>query len=230
MSTKVALDVFTPIRDVFSVPADMVLTEANLVKIYAAGFARVPVYLPGDNPLAICGILMTRYLIVVNSASSTEVGRSVSTLPLRIPQCVPPDMALVDLLNLLQHGGRSASAGGHLALVCARPHVAMAALAKPGGCVPDDAGLMGIVTLEDVLEMLLQEVRAWFASYCYLLVYVDPYLIPRCLVSFFCLLIYNTSKSTTKWTSGSVRPTVWPRRPLSIGVVTYCDKKRGGSY
>jgi metal transporter CNNM len=162
MSTKVALDVFTPIRDVFSVPADMVLTEANLVKIYAAGFARVPVYLPGDNPLAICGILMTRYLIVVNSASSTEAGRSVSTLPLRIPQCVPPDMALVDLLNLLQHGGRNASAGGHLALVCARPYVAMAALAQPGGCVPEDAGLMGIVTLEDVLEMLLQEVRAWF--------------------------------------------------------------------
>jgi metal transporter CNNM len=172
MSTKVALDVFTPMRNVFSIPADMILTEANLVKIYAAGHARVPVYKspPGDNPLAICGILMTRYLIVVNSGgekcSSTngatghqEEGRSVSTLPLRIPQCVPPTIALVDLLNLLQHGGSSAKAGGHLALVCARPDVAAAALAEPGGYVPEQAGLMGIVTLEDVLEMLLQEVR-----------------------------------------------------------------------
>jgi metal transporter CNNM len=232
MSTKVALDVFTPMRDVFSVPADMILTEANLVKIYAAGFARIPVYKspPGDNPLAICGILMTRYLIVVNSGGATgqEEGRSVSTLPLRIPQCVPPTIALVDLLNLLQHGGSSAKAGGHLALVCARPDLAAAALAEPGGYVPEQAGLMGIGTLEDVLEMLLQEVSVCvrYATAAILFLVVDyamrSHLLLLLPVTFKPLFSFRTgnSKSTMKWTNGSARPTAWPRRPLSIGAAT----------
>lgn len=159
MSTKVAIDVFTPIRKVFSVPKDMLLTEANLVKIYAAGYTRVPIHMP-DNPKAICGILMTRFLIVVNGNTS----RSVDTLPIRTPRCVGPNMSLVHLLNLLQHGG-SSSSGGHLALVCARPHIAEAALAEPDGFVPEEAGLMGIITLEDVLEMLLQEVCTRIHSY-----------------------------------------------------------------
>jgi len=46
--------------------------------------------------------------------------------------------------------------GGHLALVCANPPAGLAALSK-GQPIPDEAGWMGVVTLEDVLETLLQE-------------------------------------------------------------------------
>jgi hypothetical protein len=62
---------------------------------------------------------------------------------------------LVDLLNLFQTGGKGMR-GGHMALVCAKPHVGNEALRK-GDCLPKEAGLMGIITLEDVLEALLQE-------------------------------------------------------------------------
>jgi metal transporter CNNM len=150
MKTKVAMDVFTPMRKVFSIPSDMILTERNMVKIYASGFTRIPVHAPG-NKNDIIGVLMTKSLIVVGPKDK----RPVNTLPLRIPYCVSPAMPLVDLLNLFQAPLRG-SRGGHLALVCARPSSAEKALSQ-GQCLPETAGLMGIITLEDVLEMLLQE-------------------------------------------------------------------------
>ena len=150
MMTKVALDVFTPMRKVFSIPSDMELSGPNLVKIYASGFTRIPVHTPG-NVLAITGLLMTKQLIVVDAKDK----RAVKTLPLRRPNCVNPHMPLVHLLNLLQTGG-DALKGGHMALVCARPSVANKAL-KDGLEIPESAGLMGLITLEDVLEALLQE-------------------------------------------------------------------------
>jgi metal transporter CNNM len=151
MQTKVALDVFTPMRRVFSIPSDMLLNERNMVKIYASGYSRIPVHEPG-LPTAIVGVLVTKMLIVVNPKEA----RPVHTLPLRSPRCISPAMPLVHLLNMFQSGG-SGSRGGHLALVCARPSAGEKAMAIPGESLPETAGLMGIITLEDVLEMLLQE-------------------------------------------------------------------------
>jgi metal transporter CNNM len=170
MQTKVALDVFTPKRRVFSIPSTMKLNERNIVKIYASGYSRIPVHLP-KQPAAIVGILVTKLLIVVDPKEC----RPVYTLPLRTPRCVSPSMPLVDLLNMFQSGGH-ASRGGHLALVCARPSIGERAFQASASSshmllldpstnatessqpvLPEEAGYMGIITLEDVLEMLLQE-------------------------------------------------------------------------
>jgi hypothetical protein len=62
---------------------------------------------------------------------------------------------MVDLLNELQSGG-SAMRGGQLALICANVEEATAALNR-GDPIPPSSGWMGIVTLEDVLEAVLQE-------------------------------------------------------------------------
>jgi len=150
MKTKVALDVYTPIQKVFTVPSDMELTESNLVKIYVSGFTRVPVHAPGDG-LAIQGVLMTKQLMVVDVRDRRLVG----TLPLRRPLCVSPSIPLVHLVNLFQTGG-NALKGGHLALVCACPQIGNRSL-EQGDALPETAGLMGVITLEDVLETLLQE-------------------------------------------------------------------------
>ena len=156
MKTKMAHDVLTPLRRVFAIPHDMILTETNLVNIYASGFSRVPVYVRNEkkpkNKTAICGILITRQLIVVHPRDKREV----STLPLYRPVCVSNAISLVDLLNLFQTGGRGVNRVGHMALVCARPRPGNEALARDLP-VPESAGLMGIITLEDVLEALLQE-------------------------------------------------------------------------
>jgi metal transporter CNNM len=146
MFTSFAIDVFTPMRRVFAIPQDMVLTEHNMVKIFASGFSRVLVHEPGLKN-AIVGVLITKMLIVVDPKDERKVG----TLPLRIPKCVGPSEPLVNLVNLFQSGGQL-----HLALVCARPSSGNRALSA-GLPLPETAGLMGIITLEDVLEMLLQE-------------------------------------------------------------------------
>jgi metal transporter CNNM len=139
MKTKMAMDVFTPLHRMRSIPYDMILNERNVVSIYSSGFSRIPVF--EHNPqkpkscAAIRGILMTKSLIVVNPNED----RPLATLPLYTPLCVSPKMNLVDLLNLFQTGRK-----GHLALVCARPMVAEDSL-NAGHTVPEAAGFMGYV-------------------------------------------------------------------------------------
>jgi len=137
MKTKMALDVYTPVHRTVSIPYDMVLNEHNVVMIYSRGYSRIPVFMPNPkkpkSAAAVCGVLLTKQLIVVNPNDS----RLLSTLPLAIPQCVSPKMNLVDLLNLFQTGR-----AGHLAFVCARPRKGQEALDQ-GKPLPEAAGFMG---------------------------------------------------------------------------------------
>eukprot|EP00804_Cyclotella_cryptica_P011757 CCRYP_011360-RB/>CCRYP_011360-RB protein AED:0.06 eAED:0.06 QI:954/1/1/1/1/0.87/8/185/471 len=151
MKTMCALDVYTPLRMIFAVPEDLLLTKEAFAEIYGQGYSRVPVYEaqepPNENRItAMKGILMTRQLIMID----WEDERTVSTLPLYIPPCVSPRMNLVTLLHLLRKGGSL------MAFVCAGPHIAERAL-NAGKAIPVEAGFMGIVTLQDVLESVLQE-------------------------------------------------------------------------
>mmetsp|Transcript_56710 Transcript_56710/g.120408 ORF Transcript_56710/g.120408 Transcript_56710/m.120408 type:complete len:634 (-) Transcript_56710:147-2048(-) len=163
MTTKVAADVYTPIRRMYALRSDTILDEDQMVDIWAHGFSRVPVYEPKYPPSVdlppnfvdtsrIVGVLMVRQLIVVNP----EEGRPITTLPLALPSCISPSMHLVDLINHFQAGGGRGKGGLHLALVCARPTLATEALER-GESIPKDAGVVGIITLEDVVEELLQE-------------------------------------------------------------------------
>eukprot|EP00977_Amphora_coffeiformis_P029897 scaffold43368_cov214-Amphora_coffeaeformis.AAC.3 len=155
MKTKVALDVYTPLRRLFAVPETLKLSEKAMVQIYASGFSRVPVYRPNPakpkDKTAIIGILLTKQLILLNASDA----RPISSMPLYTPSCVSPQTPLYELVNLFQTGGRALK-GGHLALVCARPREGNIALAA-GDALPERAGFMGVITLEDVLESLLQE-------------------------------------------------------------------------
>lgn len=140
MKTKRAIDVFSPLRDMYAVPYDTILDEETVVEIYSSGFSRIPVYerQPGRPKMKsrIRGILMTKQLIVLNPSDC----RPLNTLPLYTPICVSPVINLVDLLNILQTGK-----SGHLALVCARPAVAEACLVA-GEAISERAGFMGYVS------------------------------------------------------------------------------------
>eukprot|EP01082_Thalassiosira_pseudonana_P004742 g4145.t1.1.5e174189 g4145 g4145.t1 contig15:442746-444433(+) len=151
LKTMCALDVYTPLRMLFSVSEDLLLTKEAFAHIYGQGYSRVPVYEPQPPPnehriSKMKGILMTRQLIMID----WEDDRPVSSLPLYIPPCVSPRMNLVKLLDLLRKGGSL------IAFVCAGPAIAERAL-EHGKAIPVEAGFMGIVTLQDVLESVLQE-------------------------------------------------------------------------
>jgi metal transporter CNNM len=167
MTTKIAADICTPLRRVYALPSDTVMDEDCMVQIWSRGFSRIPVYhaakeeaiqqtkrqsLLDVDTSSIIGVLLTRQLIVLNP----EEKRPIQTLPLAPPPCVAPSVHLVDLINLFQAGGGRGKPGLHLAIVCARPLLASAALER-GEPIPKECGVVGIVTLEDVVEELLQE-------------------------------------------------------------------------
>ena len=148
MKTKRAVDIYLSYHKVFCIPADTPLDDNGIFTIYASGYSRVPVFVDNDRR-RIKGILMTRQLIVVGknagtgatTDSSAQVFQVVSDLNLHVPQCVHPHTNLIDLVNLFQTGG-SAVRTGHMALVCAEPEIANAALDR-GEAIPADAGVMG---------------------------------------------------------------------------------------
>ena len=154
MKTKVAMDVYTPLRQVYALSEDLNLTRDTVTTIYSKGFSRVPVYRKVDSVYEqededrhhVLGFLMTRQLMLID----WDHEREVSTLPLVRPMCISPRMNLVDLLKVLKKGGSL------MAFVCARPDVAMKAL-KIKQPIPSEAGFMGIITLEDVMECILQD-------------------------------------------------------------------------
>ena len=156
MRTRTAREIYMPMHQVFAIPSDLVLNETNLATIYHQGFSRIPVYDGQANKAksdttSISGILLTKHLILVNRSDD----RVVSTLPLFQPPCVAPDTNLIDLINMFQSGSVGGK-GSHMAIVCRYPDVAEHALDndKP---IPWEAGVMGIITLEDVMEELLQQ-------------------------------------------------------------------------
>lgn len=152
MKTKCAIDFICSNRKVFSISNNTILDEANICKIFSSGYSRIPVY-DGDQKSRIVGILMTRQLILVNDTDNCPVSR----LPLYVPHSIAPDTNLVDVINLFQTGGGGRNGRvGHMALVFARPDIAESALSSDEP-VPDEAGWMGLLTMEDCIEELLQE-------------------------------------------------------------------------
>jgi metal transporter CNNM len=151
MHEKVVADIMVPIKKVFAIPSHTRLNESNFLHIYRNGFSRIPVYQGDTDKKRIIGVLRSRQLMVLNPHED----RSLTTLPLTIPHCVEPSMNLITLVNLLQTG-MTRGKGGHMAIVCHNPKEAVVALDQ-GEAIPLSAGVLGIVTLENCLEVLLKE-------------------------------------------------------------------------
>lgn len=152
LKTKVTMDVYTPLRHLYAVPENLELTKDTLAVIYGEGWSRIPVYRPRDpddpddmSNAAFLGFIMAKTLMMIN----WDHEREVSTIPITRPDAVSPRMNLVRLLKLLREGGSL------MAFVCARPDLANRSLQK-NLPIPVEAGLMGVVTLSDVMESILQ--------------------------------------------------------------------------
>lgn len=147
MHTKTAESAMTPINKVFMLPSDAKLDYETLQRVVESGHSRIPVHAP-ENRKKILGCLLTKDLVLVNPSEAPLVSsRNWRQIP-RLPSNVP----MYDALNLFQVG---------------KSHIAL--LTEPSGdaCLTpraeqDLSGIelldpIGIVTLEDVFEELLQE-------------------------------------------------------------------------
>jgi len=162
MQAKTVQDIMTPLNEVYAIPDDMILDEDSMLEIYRRGHSRVPVYKRntddegsnGGNKRtnsglcfdgAICGVFKVKQLVVINDTDE----RVLSTMPTTKPFCVSPSMNMLELLNLLQTGIQ-------MAIVCLHPEKGISALKKMLP-IPNEAGVVGVVTLEDCIEELIQE-------------------------------------------------------------------------
>lgn len=123
------------IEDVFMLKSDVSLDRDILTEILTKGFSRVPIY-NGDNKNNIAGILHIKKLVAVKEGTQINSPR----IKLRSPVYVHPNISVLDLLGIFQEGK------GHMALVTEQPE----------GVAPGKYPILGIITLEDVMELLLK--------------------------------------------------------------------------
>jgi CBS domain containing-hemolysin-like protein len=127
---------------------ETILDENGLRDIWQSGFSRIPIF-KGKNVNNICGLLLTKDLIVVDPSPTLKVSRFVRRKPL----ILSPSTNMIAAINLFQ------AYKTHLALICDDRWVdkARECMGKSGCDMPDDIEWLGIITLEDIMEELIKE-------------------------------------------------------------------------
>jgi metal transporter CNNM len=144
LDRRTAMDILIPMKFAFMLDYNTDLDLKVLRSISSSGFSRIPVYSKTKNNIK--GIAHINSLIMVNPADKMPL----NTIPLRNPIFVSPSASLMQLLTIFRNGE------SHLAIIT-ESYNACEQFAKIKKDLPPDAKILGIVTLEDVLEELIQE-------------------------------------------------------------------------
>jgi len=137
-------DGVTPLSQACMLERRMPLSRESLARILERGHSRWPVY--SQNMHNIRGFILVKKLIVV----SPEEGLTVEDMEVQPLVLVSPDILMLDLLNKFQ------ASRCHMALVTGQPDIVQRAWST-GEEIPPDVHMIGIITLEDVIEKLIQE-------------------------------------------------------------------------
>ncbi|KAI8910697.1 putative DUF21 and CBS domain protein [Powellomyces hirtus] len=121
-------EVMTPMDRVYMLPATAKLDRTTLQEILKSGHSRIPVY--ANTRENIIGILLVKTLILLDPNAATPVDQV--RLITKVPKA-ETDTSLFHMLNIFQEGA------SHLATVY------------------DKDTLIGIITIEDVIEEIIQE-------------------------------------------------------------------------
>jgi metal transporter CNNM len=130
LTHKTLRQVMTPIDDVFMVEESDVLDQQLMQRLWDKGHSRVPVY--KNSRRHVVGVLLVKSLVIVNANDKVTVSEA-GYLP--IPH-LDEHIGLYDVINLFQLGK------SHIGIVVSGH---------------DGISILGIVTLEDVVEELIQE-------------------------------------------------------------------------
>uniref|UniRef100_A0A0G4HPN7 CNNM transmembrane domain-containing protein n=1 Tax=Chromera velia CCMP2878 TaxID=1169474 RepID=A0A0G4HPN7_9ALVE len=136
--------IMVPIGDVYMLEWETRLTTEILTDLVRAGHSRVPVY--RGRRENVVGVLLSKQLIVIDPNAGHPVKDFVHTNPI----VASPDASIYDTLNRFQVGL------SHICLISRESEEYAKALEERED-VPEHCNLLGIVTLEDVIEELIQE-------------------------------------------------------------------------
>jgi metal transporter CNNM len=134
LKEKSVQEIMTPIKKVFVLPYDRILDETTVHEILNSGFNRIPIHVP-DDPSNFIGMLLVRTLITYDPDDALPI----SSFPLASLPETHPSTSCLNILNYFQEGT------SHMVLVSA----------NPGS--ETDSGVLGVLTLEDVIEELIGE-------------------------------------------------------------------------
>eukprot|EP00486_Rosalina_sp_Unknown_P014389 CAMPEP_0201595918 /NCGR_PEP_ID=MMETSP0190_2-20130828/192759_1 /ASSEMBLY_ACC=CAM_ASM_000263 /TAXON_ID=37353 /ORGANISM="Rosalina sp." /LENGTH=361 /DNA_ID=CAMNT_0048056061 /DNA_START=311 /DNA_END=1396 /DNA_ORIENTATION=+ len=139
-------------KDVVCFDANTKLDAAGLKQIYRTGFSRIPIYENSkDN---IIGILLVKTLILCDPDPDLSIKQylTVNFKKIPPPALVQPTTSLYDCINIFQERKT------HFAMVCDQEDEIIIEEAwrdrKP---IPDEVQWRGIITLEDIMEDIIQE-------------------------------------------------------------------------
>ncbi|KAM8806132.1 metal transporter CNNM1 [Eudromia elegans] len=139
LRTKVVEDVLTPLADCFMLRADAVLDFATVSEILRSGYTRIPVY-EGDQRDNIVDLLFVKDLAFVDPDDCTPL-QTVTRFYRRPLHCVFNDTRLDTLLEEFKKG---------------KSHLAIVQRVNNEGEGDPFYEVMGIVTLEDVIEEIIK--------------------------------------------------------------------------
>lgn len=159
LANKTAEAVMTPLGKVLMVSNEAVIDRALVERVVAAGHSRLPVY-EGENKQAIIGLVLVKELGLVDETAGTRINE----LRLREMPFLRADVPLYDVLKIFRFGRKHMAC---LTKVSTDPSAGKASpmrlpmfrrtspFAAPGEQQVEE--VVGIITIEDVLEELLQQ-------------------------------------------------------------------------
>ncbi|RKP37167.1 hypothetical protein BJ085DRAFT_2481, partial [Dimargaris cristalligena] len=127
LNEKLVKDVMTEFQSVYMIDIESIMDRRTMTEIMRAGHSRVPVFEGSRH--RIVGVLLVKSLILVDP----DDGIPLRNLKINRIPAVTTKTSLFDILNIFQEGGS---------------HMALAAGPQK---------LLGVITLEDVIEELIQE-------------------------------------------------------------------------
>ena len=144
LASKTVTEVMIPMQDVYMLELDTELGPDMLASVLASGHSRIPVY--EKHKSNIVGLLLVKKLIVLDP----DDRRPIRDLILRKPILVGPKESCYSILNEFQKGH------SHIALVTKDVEVVLKCWCSDQE-IPATVVFEGIVTIEDVIEELIQE-------------------------------------------------------------------------
>jgi len=145
-------DSIVPWDDVQCIDANIKLDSAGLRTIYKTGYSRIPIY--EGRKENVIGILLVKTLVLCDPDPELTLKEFLTTRfkVLHTPQIVYPDTPLYDTINLFQEKKT------HFAMVVEHQDSALVTECfEHGRPIPKHIQWAGIITLEDIMEDIIQE-------------------------------------------------------------------------